>query len=89
MTFNNVIDKPSPEMAPTELVPVVKGIFADGGTALYDAVLAGRDLAEAGAKNDKKHIHAVVVLTDGEDRDSQIKFDELILKMMRQVGAVK
>ena len=81
MTFNQIIDPPSPEMAPTELVPTVKGIFADGGTALYDAVLKARDLADVGAKADKKHIHAVVVLTDGEDRDSQIKFDELMAKL--------
>jgi Ca-activated chloride channel family protein len=81
MTFNQVIDPPSPEMAPAELVPTVKGIFADGGTALYDAVLKARDLAEVGAKTDKKHIHAVVVLTDGEDRDSQIKYDELMAKL--------
>ena len=81
MTFNAALDPPTPEAPPAELVDTVKGIFADGGTALYDAVLKARDLAVAGAKGDKRRIHAVVVLTDGEDRDSHISFDDLLEKL--------
>ena len=81
MTFNATLDEPTPEAPPADVVDTVRGIFADGGTALYDAVLKARDLAVAGAKGDKKRIHAVVVLTDGEDRDSHISFEELIDKL--------
>jgi Ca-activated chloride channel family protein len=81
MTFNNQIDPPTPPSPPADLVPRVQGIFADGGTALYDAILRGRDLAEQGTKTDRKRIHAVVVLTDGEDTNSTIKYDELLQRL--------
>lgn len=76
LSFNEKIDKPSPASAPAELVTRAAGLFASGGTALYDAVLRGREIAESAA-NDKKRIHAVVVLTDGEDRDSTTTFNDL------------
>ncbi len=91
MTFNNVIDPPSPEGAPGSIIPGINSMFADGGTALYDAVLKGRDLADTEAKSDKNHIHAVVVLTDGEDRDSKITYDDLLSKLAppEKGGAVR
>jgi Ca-activated chloride channel family protein len=81
VTFNGQIDPPGPPQAPQEVIPRVQTIFAEGETALYDAVLRGRDLAEASSKADKKHIHAVVVLTDGEDNRSQVKLGELTDKL--------
>jgi Ca-activated chloride channel family protein len=52
----------------------VKGLVADGGTAFRDAaveaVRAVRDL------NDTDRINAVVLLTDGDDTDSNIGFEE-------------
>jgi Ca-activated chloride channel family protein len=81
MTFNGRLDPPTPPEAPEAVEPRVQGIFADGDTALYDAVLRGRDLAEESTKTDKSHIHAVVVLTDGEDNRSQVKLPELMAKL--------
>jgi Ca-activated chloride channel family protein len=50
------------------LASAVRDLFADGGTALYDATLAGaKTVADL---RDTRHINAVVVLTDGEDTDS-------------------
>lgn len=48
-----------------------------GGTALYDAVYLGVQKAQTGKKPKK----AVVVITDGEDRDSYYKVDELLAKV--------
>jgi Ca-activated chloride channel family protein len=60
----------------------VKSLFADGGTALYDAVLAAyRGQMDRAAANTGK-ISAVVVLTDGADTNSVIKLPEL-LKQIR------
>jgi Ca-activated chloride channel family protein len=60
----------------------VKSLFADGGTALYDAVLAAyRGQMDRAASNAGK-ISAVVVLTDGADTNSVIKLPEL-LKQIR------
>jgi Ca-activated chloride channel family protein len=53
----------------------VSGLVADGGTAFYDAALAGtkkvRDL------RDTEHINAVVMLTDGEDTDSNSSLQQV------------
>jgi Ca-activated chloride channel family protein len=86
MTFNGQIDPPTPPQAPSALLPQVRGIFAEGETALYDAILRGRDIAEASSKTDRRHIHAVVVLTDGEDNRSQTKLPELLDKLTSAEG---
>jgi Ca-activated chloride channel homolog len=48
-----------------------------GGTALYDAIYLGVQKSHTGTKAKK----AVVVITDGEDRDSFYRLDELIAKV--------
>jgi Ca-activated chloride channel homolog len=48
-----------------------------GGTALYDAIYLGIQKSRAGSKAKK----AVVIITDGEDRDSYYKLNELISKV--------
>jgi Ca-activated chloride channel family protein len=48
---------------------------ADGGTHLHDAVLAGRDWLKQTGQRDE--IRAVVVLTDGRDRDSATSLQAL------------
>jgi Ca-activated chloride channel family protein len=86
LTFNGTIDPPTPPRAPSDVLPQVHAIFADGETALYDAILEGRELAEASSKSDRRHIHAVVVLTDGEDNQSHVTLSAL---MDRLGGAEK
>jgi Ca-activated chloride channel family protein len=81
LTFSGAIDPPVGPEKPADAVTQVQGIFADGQTALYDAVLRGRDLADSATKTDKRHIHAVVVLTDGEDNRSQTKLPDLLAKL--------
>jgi Ca-activated chloride channel homolog len=81
LTFNGDIDPPTPPEIPAAAVPQVQGIFADGQTALYDAILRGRDLADASSKTDRRRIHAVVVLTDGEDNRSDVKLPGLLDKL--------
>lgn len=57
-------------------VGTIRGLFADGGTALYDAVdMAYEDLARG---RDRGRISAIVVLSDGEDKDSDLKLRELL-----------
>ncbi len=52
-------------------------IVVTGGTALYDAIYLGVQKAQAGNKPKK----AIIVITDGEDRDSYYKLDELLAKV--------
>ncbi len=60
----------------------VKSLFADGGTALYDAILtAYRQQMDRAAANTGK-ISAIVVLTDGADTNSGTKLPDL-LKQIR------
>jgi Ca-activated chloride channel family protein len=51
--------------------------LADGGTALYDAILAAVEQQEQEAR-DGGRIAAVVVLSDGEDRNSRTKLAQLL-----------
>jgi Ca-activated chloride channel family protein len=53
----------------------VSGVFADGGTALYDAVAKAHDKLAELAKNDTKRTFAVVVLTDGKDEHSKLTLE--------------
>ncbi len=52
-------------------------IVVTGGTALYDAVYLGVQKAQSGVKPKK----AIVVITDGEDKDSYYKLEELVAKV--------
>jgi Ca-activated chloride channel homolog len=60
-----------------KLKGTVSGTFADGGTALYDAVdKAHAKLAEL-AKQNPKRTYALVVLSDGKDEHSKLKVGQL------------
>lgn len=60
-----------------ESLKQIDSLFAEGGTALYDSIEAAyQHLAAAGSGGSK--IEAVVVLTDGADTESKMKFDELM-----------
>ena len=59
-----------------ELRSTVRGLIADGGTAVYDATIAGFEQVRRGAGPER--INAVVVLTDGEDTDSSASAEEVV-----------
>jgi Ca-activated chloride channel family protein len=48
-----------------------------GGTALYDAIYLAVQKAQTGSKPKK----AIILITDGEDRDSYYKLDEMVAKV--------
>ena len=60
-----------------EVTDALENALVTGGTALYDAIYLGVQKAHEG-KMPKK---AIVVISDGEDRDSFYKLDELIDKV--------
>ncbi len=53
----------------------VAELRANGGTKLYDAVLAGRNWLQQNLRQNA--INAVLVLTDGEDSESSIRLEQL------------
>jgi VWFA-related protein len=55
-----------------------------GGTALWDAIYLGVQKAHGGTRPKK----ALVVITDGEDRDSYYKLDEMVAKVQESDVAV-
>jgi Ca-activated chloride channel homolog len=61
-----------------DVISTLQGVFADGGTALYDAVDTAyeRQMAERSSQGDR--ISALVVLTDGADTDSKLKLEALL-----------
>lgn len=56
----------------------VGSLYPHDGTALYDAISAAYAAHMASQDQDAERISAIVVLTDGEDRDSKISLDELL-----------
>lgn len=60
-----------------EISDSLENIVVTGGTALFDAIYLGVQKAHAGTDPKK----AVVVITDGEDRDSYYTLDELLAKV--------
>jgi Ca-activated chloride channel family protein len=61
---------------------LVDRLIADGGTAVYDATAGGID--DVRGLRDRDRINAVVVLTDGEDTDSDMSADEVVRKAAAQ-----
>lgn len=57
----------------------VQGLFASGGTALYDAIAMAHD--DLTRRRDPGRISAIVVLSDGDDTDSRLGLDELRRKI--------
>jgi Ca-activated chloride channel family protein len=89
---NNVPDPPVPQAlakARQELLIQVDGVFADGGTSLYDAVASAYDLMLARARKEPGRIHAIVVMTDGQDESSHTKLDELEHRFSPENAPVK
>lgn len=66
------------KQAKPELAQTVSGVFASGGTALYDAVLKAHESLAMQARKNPKRIYALVVLSDGRDENSK-----------QTIGAVK
>jgi len=60
-----------------EITDALENTVVTGGTALYDSIYLGVQKAHTGVKPKK----AVVLITDGEDRDSYYKLDELLAKV--------
>ena len=65
-----------------ELRERVRNLIAEGGTAFYDATVEAFDAVRAQKATDR--INAVVLLTDGEDTDSQPTADEVVAHLEGQ-----
>jgi len=74
--------------AKDQLEARIDGISAEGGTALYDATLAARNLLEARRKASVHRIRAVVVMTDGADTDSSHKLAATVKGLHGEDGGV-
>jgi Ca-activated chloride channel homolog len=59
----------------------INGLFADGGTAIYDTTQTAIDLLKK--DGNPNHIQAVVLLTDGQDNKSVTKLDALVAALGR------
>lgn len=56
----------------------ISTLYANGGTALYDAIQTAFDRHMSTAEQDRNVISAIVVLTDGADTNSQLKLNQLV-----------
>jgi Ca-activated chloride channel family protein len=89
---DHVAPPPAPELlskARARLEKQVDDVFADGGTALYDAVALGYDAMLARAKREPGRIHAIVVMTDGRDENSTMAIDTLQRRFNPENAPVK
>ncbi len=60
-----------------DITDALDNLVVSGGTALYDAILLAVDQAREGSEPRK----AVIVFTDGEDKDSYYKLTEVLSKV--------
>jgi Ca-activated chloride channel family protein len=58
-----------------DVIDALRGLVASGQTAMLDALYLAADYASKEGKNRRK---AVVLVTDGLDKDSYYKFDEVV-----------
>ncbi len=63
------------------LLSTIDSLYAEGGTALYDAIDAGYQHLLQDQKQGGHQILSVVVLTDGADTESKLKLDELMQRI--------
>jgi len=82
LMFNHEVPGKLAELQPVgrhrpALEKQVENTFADGGTALYDAIAAAHARLHRQALADPRRLFALVVLSDGVDEHSRIKLDEL------------
>ena len=83
MTFNSkaswALPLASVGASRDRLNATIGGLFAQGGTSLYDAVAEAYDSIAKTPPGSK--ISALVVLSDGADRDSRMSLNELLQKI--------
>lgn len=60
-----------------ELESRIEGVVAQGGTALYDAMLKAVELTNRGSSGRSRRIRAVLAMTDGIDENSKSKVSAL------------
>jgi Ca-activated chloride channel family protein len=60
---------------PTDVIDTLQGLIASGQTAMLDALYLASDYASKEGKNRRK---AVILVTDGLDKDSYYKFNEVV-----------
>ena len=80
--FNHKVESPIRDPVPVganraALQKKIDSTFADGGTALYDAIAAAHGKLKGAAARDAKRIFALVVMTDGLDESSSMKYEAL------------
>lgn len=63
------------------LATQVEGLFADGGTAMYDATVEALEAIEKAKKDDPSRLYGVVLLSDGKDTSSKRTLSDLLDKM--------
>lgn len=65
-------------------IQAVRGLFAEGNTALYDAIdLALSEVERARATRREPRLYGIVVLTDGKDTSSRMSEQDLLAKLPR------
>lgn len=62
-------------------IQFISSLRVDGGTRLYDAALYARNWLQQNRRSEA--INAVIILTDGEDSESQIQLDNLAAELQR------
>jgi len=91
--FDSHVAQPTPPAllgkSRAHLKQQVENVFADGGTALYDAVSIAYAAALARAQREPGRIHAIVVMTDGKDEHSKMKLEALQKKFNPENAPVK
>lgn len=72
-----------------ELASRIDATIAAGGTALYDVTAEAYKVAQERAKKEPGRIHAVLVMTDGQDEHSKLALEGLMGRFSAEDAPVK
>ena len=86
MTFNHMINVSVPldsfERNSSQVRSAVQNLFADGDTAIYDAVIQATQLLSQDQESDR--IRAIVLLSDGQDTASLASLNSMVNEISSQ-----
>jgi Ca-activated chloride channel family protein len=66
-----------------DILNQIDSLYADGDTALYDAILKSTEFLRQSRDGEDDRIQAVIVLSDGQDTASQITLQEVVAQIQQ------
>jgi Ca-activated chloride channel family protein len=85
VAFDSIVDLRVPvasaEGNQGDIIAQIDSLYADGDTALYDAILKSTEFLRQSRDGEDDRIQAVIVLSDGQDTASQVTLQQVVAQI--------